>query len=133
MDCQVRVAVLEEKVEQFEKLVAKFDSAIEKIAEVNNNVSRMLAVHEERISKQEEVDDILFDKVDKLRDKVDSDNELLSQRVSALEKKLWIAIGSLGAVVALTNPQALRTFKPLLTSAESAIIAPAVAFVDGSR
>jgi hypothetical protein len=32
-------------------------------------VSRMLAVHEERITKQEEIDAVLFDKIDKLRDK----------------------------------------------------------------
>jgi len=53
MDEQVKVAVLEERLENFETLVNRLDSAIEKIAEVNNNVSRMLAVHEERISKQE--------------------------------------------------------------------------------
>ena len=51
----VKVAVLEERLENFETLVSRLDSAIEKIAEVNNNVSRMLAVHEERITKQEEV------------------------------------------------------------------------------
>ena len=53
---QIKVAVLEERLENFEAVVSKLDSAIEKIAEVNNNVSRMLAVHEERISKQEEID-----------------------------------------------------------------------------
>ena len=52
MDDLVKVAVLEERLENFETLVNRLDSAIEKIAEVNNNVSRMLAVHEERISKQ---------------------------------------------------------------------------------
>ena len=130
---QVKVAVLEERLQNFESVVTKLDSAIEKIAEVNNNVSRMLAVHEERISKQEEIDTILFDKIDKLRDKMDLDHDGVVKRLSILERKLWIGIGILGTVVALTNPQAIRTLKPLLTSAESAIITPAVAFVDGSR
>ena len=49
---EVKVAVLEERLENFETLVSRLDSAIEKIVEVNNNVSRMLAVHEERITKQ---------------------------------------------------------------------------------
>jgi hypothetical protein len=48
---QVKVAVLEERLQNFESVVSKLDAAIEKIAEVNNNVSRMLAVHEERISE----------------------------------------------------------------------------------
>jgi len=129
---QIKVAVLEEKLQNFESLVTKLDSAIEKIAEVNNNVSRMLAVHEERITKQEQIDSILFDKVDKLRDKMDSDHNGVVARLSLLERKLWIAIGSLGVVIALTNPQSLKIIKPLLSSAESAIVAPVVAFVNGS-
>ena len=130
---QVKVAVLEERLQNFETLVSRLDSAIEKLAEVNNNVSRMLAVHEERISKQENIDEILFDKIDKLRDKMDSDHDNVTKRLSLLERKLWIGIGVLGAVVALTNPQAIKTLRPLLSSAESAIVAPAVAFVNESR
>ena len=129
---QVKVAVLEERLQNFESVVSKLDAAIEKIAEVNNNVSRMLAVHEERISKQEEIDSILFDKIDKLRDKMDSDHDSVTKRLSLLERKLWIGLGALGAVVALSNPQAIKTLKPLLSSAESAIVLPAVALVNGS-
>ena len=129
----VKVAVLEERLENFGTLVSRLDSAIEKIAEVNNNVSRMLAVHEERITKQEEIDAVLFDKIDKLRDKMDSDHDIVTQRLSLLERKLWIGIGVLGAIVALSNPQAIKMIRPLLSSADSAIVAPAVAFVNGSR
>jgi len=130
---QVKVAVLEERLQNFEAVVSKLDSAIEKIAEVNNNVSRMLAVHEERISKQEEIDSILFDKIDKLRDKMDSDHDSVGKRLSLLERKLWVGIGILGAVITFTNPQAIKTLRPLLSSAESVIVAPAIAFVNGSR
>ena len=129
---QIKVAVLEEKLQNFEAVVTKLDSAIEKIAEVNNNVSRMLAVHEERISKQEEIDSVLFDKIDKLRDKMDSDHDSVSKRLSILERKLWIGLGALGAVVALSNPQAIKMVRPLLSGAESVIVAPVVAFVNGS-
>ena len=129
---QVKVAILEERLQNFEAIVTKLDSAIEKLAEVNNNVSRMLAVHEERISKQEEIDSVLFDKIDKLRDKMDSDHDSVTKRLSLLERKLWIGIGALGTVLILTNPQAIKTLRPLLSSAESAIIAPAVAHVNGS-
>ena len=92
----------------------------------------MLAVHEERISKQENIDEILFDKIDKLRDKMDSDHDSVTKRLSILERKLWIGLGALGAIVALTNPQAVKLISPLLSAAESAIVAPAVAFVNGS-
>ena len=130
---QIKLAVLEEKLQNFETLVSRLDSAIEKIAEVNNNVSRMLAVHEERITKQEEIDAVLFDKIDKLRDKMDSDHDSTTKRLSLLERKLWIGLGAIGAIVAISNPQAIKTLKPLISSMESAIVAPAVASVNESR
>jgi len=133
MPDQIKVAVLEERLENFETLVSRLDAAIEKIAEVNNNVSRMLAVHEERITKQEEIDAVLFDKIDKLRDKMDSDHDSTTKRLSLLERKLWVGLGAIGAIVAISNPQAIKTLKPLISSMESAIVAPAVASVNESR
>ena len=133
MEEEVKVAVLETRLENFEALVTRLDSAIEKIAEVNNNVSRMLAVHEQRISKQEEIDEILFDKIDKLRDKMDSDHDSVSQRLSLLERKLWIGIGALGAILVATNPQAIKTLRPLLSSTESVIIQPVNAAMNESH
>ena len=133
MEEEVKVAVLETRLENFETLVSRLDSAIEKIAEVNNNVSRMLAVHEQRISKQEEIDEVLFDKIDKLRDKMDSDHDSVTKRLSLLEKKLWIGIGALASILIISNPQAIKTLRPLISSAESAIVSPAVAFVNESR
>ena len=129
----VKVAVLEERLQNFEVVVSKLDSAIEKLAEVNNNVSRMLAVHEERITKQEEIDSVLFDKIDKLRDKMDSDHDSVTKRLSILERKLWFGLGTLGAIVALSNPQAINSLKPLISDAGTAIVSPAVALVNGSR
>lgn len=125
------IAVLQTKVENFEQVFDRLDRAIEKITEVNNNVSRMLAVHEERISKQEDTDTVLFDKIDKLRDKMDIDHNNVNKRLRLLERRLWVAIGVLGALVALTNPQAIKTIKPLLSSTGSAIVQPAYAVVNG--
>ena len=133
-DCkEPSIAVLESKVETFEQVFNRLDRAIEKITEVNNNVSRMLAVHEERISKQEDIDAVLFDKIDKLRDKMDLDHDRVSKRLSLLERKLWTAIGALGAVVIISNPQAIKLVKPLFSAADSAIVQPAYAVVNGLR
>ena len=133
MEEEVKVAVLETRLENFETLVSRLDSAIEKIAEVNNNVSRMLAVHEQRISKQEEIDEVLFDKIDKLRDKMDADHDSVTKRLSLLEKKLWIGMGALAAILVITNPESLKTLKPLISLTEGATITPAVAVVNESR
>ena len=43
---QVKVALIEQKLDDLKPIIVKLDSAIEKLSEVNISVSRMLAVHE---------------------------------------------------------------------------------------
>ena len=51
MEDQVKLAVLEQKIEDLKPIVLRIDAAIEKLSEVNTTVSRMLAVHEEAYLK----------------------------------------------------------------------------------
>ncbi len=106
---QVKLAVLEQKIEDLKPIVLRIDAAIEKLSEVNTTVSRMLAVHEERITKQEEVDTILFAKIDKLRDKMDSDHDSVLQRLRGLEKRVWMAVGGLAVLTFLMNNNGLTS------------------------
>ena len=92
---QVKVALIEQKIDDLKPIIVKLDSAIEKLSEVNISVSRMLAVHEERISKQEEIDTVLFAKIDKLRDKMDTDHDSVLSRLRGLEKRVWMVVGGL--------------------------------------
>ena len=98
MDDQVKLALLEQKVDDLKPIIHKLDATIEKLSEVNTTVSRMLAVHEERLSKSEEIDSVLFAKIDELRDKMDSDHNSVLSRLQDLEKKVWIGIGCVAAV-----------------------------------
>ena len=100
---EIRVAVLEQKLEDLKDIIVKIDDAIEKLSEVNSNVTKMLAVHEQRISKQEETDTLLFTQIDKLRDKVDRDYDSLVSRVQTIEKRVWMAIGAIACVTFLAN------------------------------
>jgi len=104
------VAVLREKVSSIEKFFEKLDQAILKITEVNSNVSKMLAVHEERLGKQERIDEILFDKIDKLREQMDADHNRVLQRLTTLERKVWSGLGAIGVLtilIQLVGPQLL--------------------------
>tara|TARA_Y100001938_G_C8072100_1_gene423759 strand:+ start:1101 stop:1427 length:327 start_codon:yes stop_codon:yes gene_type:complete len=76
-------------------------SKIDKISDVNINVSQMLAVHEERISKQEEIDTVLFTKIDQLRDKMDLDHNSVLSRIHGLEKTVWVAVGCVAVITFL--------------------------------
>ena len=99
----IKVAVLEQKLEDLKDIIVKIDDAIEKLSEVNSNVTKMLAVHEQRISRQEETDNILFAKIDKLRDKTDRDYDALVSRVQTIEKRVWMAIGAIACITFLVN------------------------------
>ena len=110
---EVKVALLEQKLEDVKDIIIKIDNAIEKLSEVNSNVSKMLAVHEEKITKQEETDNILFAKIDKLRDKVDGDYDRIVSRVQTIEKRVWMAIGALACLTFLMRvPSALQILTP---------------------
>lgn len=100
---EVKVAILEQKLEDLKNIIVKIDDAIEKLSEVNSNVTKMLAVHEQRISKQEETDNILFAKIDKLRDKVDRDYDSIVSRVQTIEKRVWMAIGAIACISFIMN------------------------------
>jgi hypothetical protein len=114
MDNQVKLALVEQKLEDLKPIILKIDAAIEKLSEVNTTVSRMLAVHEERITKQEEVDSILFAKIDKLRDKMDADHDSVLQRLRGLEKRVWMAMGAVTVITLITNNSGL--FSNILTT-----------------
>ena len=100
---EVKVAILEQKLEDLKDIIVKIDDAIEKMSEVNSNVGKMLAVHEQRITKQEEIDNLLFTKIDKLRDKVDGDYNNVVSRVQSIEKRVWMAIGAIACITFLMN------------------------------
>jgi uncharacterized coiled-coil protein SlyX len=47
---EIKVAILEQKLEDLKDIIVKIDDAIEKLSEVNSNVTKMLAVHEQRLT-----------------------------------------------------------------------------------
>jgi len=109
---QVKVALIEQKLDDLKPIIIKLDSAIEKLSEVNISVSRMLAVHEERISKQEEIDVVLFTKIDKLRDKMDADHDSVLSRLRGLEKRVWMAFGGLAVLSFIVSPMMQNMLTP---------------------
>ena len=109
---EIKVALLGQKLEDLKHIVVRIDNAIEKLSEVNSNVSKMLAVHEERITKQEEPDSILFAKIDKLRDKTDRDYDSIVSRVQAVEKRVWMAIGAIACLTFLMNTNVVKILTP---------------------
>ena len=117
-----KVEVVNQKVEDLKPLVHKMEKAIEKLSELNTSVSRMLAVHEERITKQEEIDIVLFTKIDQLRDKMDVDHNSVLSRIRTIERKMWSIAGSLAVISVLVSPVGTRLIQSTLTPPSTSTI-----------
>tara|TARA_R110000868_G_C10875857_1_gene762592 strand:- start:807 stop:1205 length:399 start_codon:yes stop_codon:yes gene_type:complete len=100
---ETKVAILEEKLHSTEQLMQRIESAIEKMSEVSANVTKMLAVHEQKIESNDKVDAILFAKIDQLSNKMDTDHNVVLDKLQGLEKKVWIGIGIFAAVTLIIN------------------------------
>ncbi len=117
-----KIEVVNQKVEDLKPLIHKMESAIEKLSELNTSVSRMLAVHEERLTKQEEIDNVLFTKIDQLRDKMDVDHNSVLSRIRTIERKMWSIAGALAVISVIVSPVGSRIITSTLTSPNSSVI-----------
>ena len=116
---RVTTAVLKEKVDNIEKVFNRIDDAIGKIVEVNNNVSKMLAVHDERLVKQEKIDEVLFKKIDELHVKMDEDHKAVLERLGNLERKVWTGLGIIGTIMVVLQVAGPNKILRLLSSTQT--------------
>lgn len=106
---ETKVAILEEKIHTTDQLMQRIDSAIEKLSEVNANVTKMLIVHEQKLDNSEKVDATLFLKIDQLSTKMDTDHNIVLTKLQGLEKKVWVGIGALAfASFAINNSEIVK-------------------------
>ena len=106
----VKIAVLEQKLLDFSNVVKKLDDAIEKISEVNSNVIKMLAVHDEKIEQCNRSDDLIVKMVDGFREDNEKDHKQVMERIEKIEKKVeeinkikWMTVGCGVLLVVLTG------------------------------
>lgn len=88
----IKVAVLEQRVQDLKEFVLKVDDAIEKISQVNVNLTKIIAVHEEKIDSRERAEKSLNEKIDTIYTQMQEDHKnVLSelQRLSInIDKRL---------------------------------------------
>jgi len=113
MENDIKVALLEQKYEDLVKIISRIENVIQALGEVNVNVTKMLAVHEEKINNQEEKENLIFSKIDKLSEKVDRDYENLVLRMQTIEKRVWMAIGAIACITfVINNTQVIEILTP---------------------
>ena len=91
-DLKVQIACLKKDVQNVNNLNERLDTAIQKLTDVSTSIKSMLAVHEEKISRQEQIDDIIFGKLKERENEIDKVHRELSKEIQHLEKRLLVEI-----------------------------------------
>jgi len=94
-DIKVQIAGLKKDIENVNNLNGRLDLAIEKLTDVSTSIKQMLAVHEEKISRQEQIDEIIFDKLKERAGEIDQVHRDLTKEIQQVEKRLLIEIKQL--------------------------------------
>jgi N-acetylmuramic acid 6-phosphate (MurNAc-6-P) etherase len=110
----IKIAVLEQKLLDFSNIVHKLDEAISKLSDVNANIMKMLAVHDERIEQCNKSDNLILKVIDDAKEENLKDHKVVHHRIDDVEKILekmeerlqdvsrikWMTIGT-GIVLAV--------------------------------
>ena len=80
--------VLKNEVEQVASVNTKLDNAIDKLTDISGSIKSMLAVHEEKLSKQEEIDKAIFNLIENRRIEFDTNYKELHARINKIHKDL---------------------------------------------
>ena len=94
-DLKVQLEGLKKDVENVNNLNDRLDTAIQKLTDVSTSIKSMLAVHEEKISRQEQIDDIIFGKLKDRENEIDKVHRELTKEIQQVEKRLLIEIKQL--------------------------------------
>ena len=94
----VKLAVLEEKVFNMVEVISKLDDTIEKLSDLSVNVSKMLAVHEEKLDFARDSAAQSAKEIVLLETKVDAHQKEVSGRLRSVERRVWMGMGIVLAV-----------------------------------
>jgi len=80
--------VLKNEVEQVANVNNKLDAAIDKLTDISGSIKSMLAVHEEKLSKQEDIDKAIFNLIESRRVEFDTNYKELHARINKIHQEL---------------------------------------------
>ena len=102
---ETKIAVLEERLSSYELMIKKIDEAIQIMGKTSQNISKMLAVHEEKIDQCHKADDYIGRLIEELKLENKDQHDVVTERIEKVENKLeevikfrWIIIGVFAVV-----------------------------------
>ena len=115
-------------------LLERLERVIETLSENSIKMGQMLAVHDEKLDKQDRIDAVLFEKVESVHREInrqsaeikagcERDIRKVDDRLRIIEKKMWTIFGALSIISFVVSPVGQRVVGTVLTpAAEISII-----------
>ena len=121
---QVNTAILE-----------RLEKVVESLQDNSVKMGQLLAVHNEKLSKQDEIDTVLFEKVDdlrrmtseetaKIKEGCERDIRMIDARLRSIEKKMWSIAGALTIISVAVSPIGNKIFTSLTSQPTNAMVVP---------
>ena len=85
---ETKIAVLEERLTSYEVMMKKIDEAIQIMGQTSQSISKMLAVHEEKLDNTNKTDEVIFSRIRVMEDKNTEEHGRVIERFESLEKKI---------------------------------------------
>ena len=120
-------------------VVERLEKVIDTLSENSIKMGQMLAVHDEKLDKQDRIDAVLFEKVESVHREVnrqaaeikagcERDIRKVDERLRIMEKKMWTIAGAIAIISFVVSPVGQKVIRPLLTPApQSVIVEPSIA------
>ena len=115
-------------------LLERLEKVIDTLSDNSIKMGQMLAVHDEKLDKQDRIDAVLFEKIESLHREVsrstaeikagcERDIRKVDERLRVMEKKMWSIFGALSIISFIVSPIGQRIVGAVLTPpAEASII-----------
>ena len=84
----IDLGVLRNEVKQVASVNEKLDTAIDRLTDISGSIKSMLAVHEEKLSKQEDIDKAMFNLIENRRIEFDNNYKELHARINKIHQEL---------------------------------------------
>ena len=105
-------------------ILERLEKVVETLQDNSVKMGQLLAVHDEKLDKQDRIDAVLFEKIESLHRAVDRETELIRKgcerdirkvddRLRLMEKKMWSIFGALAIIsfaVSIPGQAILRPF-----------------------
>ena len=119
-------------------VVERLEKVIDTLSENSIKMGQMLAVHDEKLDKQDRIDAVLFEKVESVHREVnrqaaeikagcERDIRKVDDRLRVIERKMWTIAGAIAIISFVVSPVGQKIIRPLLTPApQSVIVEPTI-------